>query len=843
LGVQATADQTALRRTGAPAFLALSCIGAFVSDPAFARVAGIPAPANDPVEDDQHGDIVVTGVLQTRPADPKQVATVVDTPKSIVVLDKSVIERTGSTNLQDALRTVPGITFAAAEGGNPIGDRPFIRGFDAQGSIYVDGVRDLASQSREVFAIDQVAIVRGSDSTLGGRGSAGGTINILTKMPQRATFGSLSASYGNGDYKRVTGDVNLRISDTVAARIDAVWHDQNVVDRDAIYNRRWGVAPTVTIGLGTPTRLTASYYHLESHELPDSGIPYLYVCTATVCNAPLGNTVTTPAIGRITTFDGTTGIVKRSNFYGLTDRDFRDTATNTATLRIEHDFGRVTLRNTARFNRDDQAYSFLLPDDSNGDVFGFPLTGAAVNPANGGTKLTGGGYVWRRANTRYGYSVSLIDQTDLSGSFKTGSIEHSFAVGTEFSWEKTRRGAFVIATGSAISPRCDTATLARFYCTSLFNPNPNDPFVNFTSDTSSARTPIVKGAPNTETQNDASTQAAYAFDSITVIPSLIVNLGARVDRFRSVITPPFAAGSTSFRLARTDTLFNWQAGLVFKPTRETSLYASYATAATPPNSLLGEGREDNALPVTNTAAQLAVLDSLEVQKTRSYEVGAKGSLFHDKLALGLAVFQTDIGNARTTDANNNVAFLGRTRTRGVELTASGTVLPGWTVFGGYTYLDPKVIDGGFLALAVAANGAAPATTVQVTATSTGRQVPLTARNSFTFSTSYQATKRFSFGGGAYYSDPEISGYVDNRAATQTNAGVITVTPATRSLTRETPAYWRFDAQARYVINPHLELGVNAQNLTNKVYFSSTFTNHYATIAPGRTVFGTVTAKF
>eukprot|EP01037_Dinobryon_pediforme_P031527 gene31527-36061_t len=148
-----------------PVYLALSCVGAFASHPAFADDAP-PVPAND-ADPDAKLDIIVHGQRRT---DPKQVAPLLDTPKSILVLNKDTIAQTGSNSLADALRTVPGITFGAAEGGNPIGDRPFIRGFDSQGSIYVDGVRDLASQSREVFAVDSVQIVRGSDSTLGGRG-------------------------------------------------------------------------------------------------------------------------------------------------------------------------------------------------------------------------------------------------------------------------------------------------------------------------------------------------------------------------------------------------------------------------------------------------------------------------------------------------------------------------------------------------------------------------------------------------------------------------------------------------------------------------------------------------
>ncbi|HVF93271.1 MAG TPA: TonB-dependent receptor, partial [Sphingomonas sp.] len=566
-------------------FLALSCVGAFATAPAYATDAPLPVAADE--TDQTREDILVNGRRIKQDANPKQVAPIVNTPRSVIVLPKEVIEQTGSVSLQDALRTVPGITFGAAEGGNPIGDRPFIRGFDSQGSIYVDGVRDLASQSREVFAIETVQIVRGSDSTLGGRGSAGGTINILTKMPQLDTFGSVSASYGEANFKRVGADLNLAVSDMIAFRVNGVWHDQDVAGRDAIYQRRWGVAPSVTIGLGTPTRLTASYYYLESHELPDSGNPYIY----TIGNAPgTGRVDSQPAVGTITTRGGQTGTVDRSAFYGLKDRDFRDATVNQATLRIEHDFGGVTLRNTARYSHSDQAYIYTQPDDSQGNVYG-------TTAANTGASLTSGGYVWRRANTRYGYAESIVDQTDLFGKAMTGGIEHSFSVGTEFAWEKTRRGTFVVASGSGSTPRCTTASVARYNCTSLFAPNANDPWVNYASDTSSVQAPVVRGVASTETQNDANTRSVYAFDSITLVPALILNLGARYDRFTSTTTLPTAtAGAAAAKLTRTDNLFNWQAGLVFKPTPETSLYASYATAATPPNSLLGEGREDNALP-------------------------------------------------------------------------------------------------------------------------------------------------------------------------------------------------------------------------------------------------------
>ena len=841
----------------AASFLALSCVGAFVTAPGYAAedpTAPKSGTAVAPEDDDQQNrrDVVVNGVRQSREQDPKQVAAPLNTPRSVVTLDKDVIEQTGSNSLADALRTVPGITFGAAEGGNPIGDRPFIRGFDSQGSIYVDGVRDFSSQSREVFAVESVQIVRGSDSTLGGRGSPGGTINIISKTPQMGDFGSVSGSFGNASYKRVVGDLNLQLPvPNTALRIEGMWHDQDVAGRDAIYQRRWGIAPTLTVGIGTPTRLTAGYYHLTTHELPDSGLPYFY----TIGNAPgSGVIVSRPALGQVTLANGQSGYVDRSTFYGLADRDFRTTKVDQGTLRAEHDFGGVTLRNTARYTHVFQGYIYTQPDDSQGDVYGTTAT-------NTGANLTSGGYVWRRANTRYSNTQSLGDQLDLYGTFSTGAIRHSFAAGAEVDFEKARRGTYVergflnpatgvetISSGGTISPRCNTTTVSRSYCTSLFNPDPSDPYVSYASDTSTATSPIVRSVTAEETQQDGWTQALYAFDSITLLPSLILNLGVRYDHFHSRLRPGQTyTSTTTYDIDRTDDLFNYQVGAVYKPTRGTSLYASYATAATPPNALLGEGQEPNSVGTATSAATLATtlaaLDALKVTKTKSYEIGAKAQLFDEKLALTVAGFQTDTDNARVTLADGTVGYLGKTRIRGVELTYNGKVTPWLSVFGGYTYLDPVVVDGGSTALTAAAVAGQAAKTVYVTALTTGRQTPQTPRHSLTAYTNVTPVKRFTIGGGAIWTSTVYGGYSDNRTATQTSAGVVTVTPATKLVIREVPAYVRFDANASFALTPHITLSVNAQNLTDKAYFTQAYTTHYASIAAGRTVFGTVKVGF
>jgi catecholate siderophore receptor len=282
---------------------------------------------------------------------------------------------------------------------------------------------------------------------------------------------------------------------------------------------------------------------------------------------------------------------------------------------------------------------------------------------------------------------------------------------------------------------------------------------------------------------------------------------------------------------------------VFKPTPTTSLYASYATAATPPNSLLGEGQEPNGLGTTNTAAALTLLDSLKVEKTRSYEVGAKAALFDQQLSLTLAAFQTDTDNARVTGPDNVIEFIGKRRIRGVEFNFNGNVTPWLSLFGGYTHLDPRIVDGGYTALTAPANGAAAAKVVLVPSVNTGRQATQTARDSFTLWANLKPMSGLTLGGGAFYTSRVFGGYQDNRSATQTSAGVVTVNPATKLLVRTIPDYWRFDARLGYRINDQVELSVNVQNLTDETYFTQAYTSHYAAIAPGRSAFATLGVRF
>jgi catecholate siderophore receptor len=808
----------------------LSCVGSIgFAGPLLAQAA----PPETPETGTELQGVTVTdtaineGSYKTEKAsNPKYTAPLVNTPRTVTVIPAQVIHDTASATLAEALRTVPGITMGAGEGGNPLGDRPFIRGFDSQASTYLDGVRDIGAQTREVFAVEQIEVVKGADSVVGGRGSAGGSLNLVSKMPTATRLATASISGGNADYKRVTVDVNQPLNDFVGVRIAGMWHDQDVAGRDAIWQKRWGVAPSVKLGLNGPTSLTLSFYHMESNELPDSGIPYLF----TASNVPNGITETSPARD-YTTIGGKQVSVPRGAYYGLEDRDFRKTNVNNATLRFQHDFGNgLTVRNTSRYGRSTQGYVWTQPDDQQGNVYG---TNAAV-------AATAGGYVWRRANTRWSEAEGLINQSDLFGTIDTGGIQHSFTASLEISNEKAQNGTYVgsaingtaLSTGSTITPRCTPAAIARYYCTTVDSPNPSDPWVSNTSDTSSVAAGIQRSLPQTWTITETSTKAASAFDTITFTDWLLLNLGGRYDHYKTSVTPGIAATATGAgraKFGREDDLWTYQVGLVVKPTADTSIYASTSTSATPPGSFLAQGSDTNALVTTSQAAT----DALKVEKTKSYEIGAKANLLDGNLSLTGALFQTRTSNARTTGENGLVVFVGERKIKGVEVGFNGNITPEWNIFGGYTYMDSKIVDGGLTAT-TAPNG----TVVYALSVNTGKQFPNTPKHSFTTFTNYKITPKFTVGGGAIYMAEVYGGYADTR--TLSNAGVLTIT---KPLARMVQAYWRFDANASYQITDRIGLQINVNNLTNKRYFDKAFSAHYANQAAGRTAIATLNLRY
>src|SRR5581483_9302252 len=141
-----------------------------------------------------------------------------NTPKTITVLSKEVLEDKNATTLKQAVLSTAGVTLGTGEGGNAFGDRFFIRGFDARNDIFVDGIRDPAVNIRENFFTEQIEILKGPSSTIDGRGTTGGALNIITKEAVDKNFYNAESTLASDQTKRITFDVNQVIDPTLAVR-------------------------------------------------------------------------------------------------------------------------------------------------------------------------------------------------------------------------------------------------------------------------------------------------------------------------------------------------------------------------------------------------------------------------------------------------------------------------------------------------------------------------------------------------------------------------------------------------------------------------------------------------
>ncbi|MBO9663214.1 MAG: TonB-dependent receptor [Dokdonella sp.] len=746
--------------------------------------AGSPDPVDRKAEELETVKVQGQGVKNA--SSPKFTAPLLDTPRSVTVVPQALINDMGATDLIDALRVVPGITFGAGEGGNPQGDRPYLRGYDSQNSMFVDGVRDVGAQTRETFNIQQIEVVKGPDSVYSGRSNGGGSINLVSKNAVAGNFTNLTAELGSADHKRATIDSNWMLGDNAALRVNLMGQDSDVAGRDELFKRRFGFAPSVTFGLNSPTSATISFYHLNTTELPDAGTPYHFGFS----NVPAGVRTVGPDDGG-----------NRDNFYGLVDRDFRKTDTNIGTLQLRHEFSDSwVLRNTTRYGRSQQDYILSQPDDSQGNV--------------------AKGMVWRRANTRAGNTVTAVNQTDLSGVFDLGGMRNDFNVGLEFANEKSTRDSYVVpAINAANACRLGVGAASYYYCTSLYRPNPRDPWVPGTLGPNDSFVPGAITRANAPIRTTSNTQALYAFDTIRFSDQWLLNLGVRYDRFSTKAPLTFCPGQvnqacpngyTGERITaqhRSEANeWTWQTGLVWKPVEQGSVYFSYSTAVTPPGSFLGEGSDGNPI---------SVLD-LKPEKSRNLELGVKWELLDRRFTVNADVFETRKTDARQLGPDGWYANIGETRVRGAEISVSGNIADGWSVFGGYAYMKSELVDGGFVA-----GKPNPVN---------GTQLANTPKNSFSLWTTWQIVPSFSVGGGAFYVDDVVGSYRVNAADNRlTEYGV--------------PSYWRFDAMANWTYSESLSFRLNLQNLGDKTYYTKAYPAHFAVMAPGRSAVLSASLKF
>ena len=624
--------------------------------PAAAQVASDNTPKPDPTTlPEVHVEGASVGEYKAdKLASPKFTQSLQDTPQTIQIITDDLFNQQGATTLTEALRNSPGVgTFFVGENGNTAtGDTLFMRGFDSSSSIFVDGVRDLGSVSRDVFNIEQLEVEKGPAGTDNGRSAPTGAINMVSKQASLKDAISATVSVGSDDQKRVTADWNQSLGIPGAAfRLNVVAQDSDVPGRDLVNNKRWGVAPSLAFGLGSNTRYFLNLLYVKQDNVPDGGVPTI--------GLP-GYSSPNPARPQI----GLAPRVDSENFYG-TRFDHDDVTAQMATFRFEHDFSdKLKLTNVARWGKNEQDYLLTA----------FMVTATGATPT-----LT-----IPDINNPYGWTVNrnlptfkdqeytiLTDQLNLRADFNTGRVEHNLSTGVEFAKEELKGWRY--GTRGAWTPA------------NLYNPDP------------SSATGLTWFRNGAYTHTETTTSSFYVFDTAHLTDALLLTGGIRFDRYDTYYLghlPCTANNSqpcngapvgtlTDVRLKSKDTLFNWKLGAVYKVGDVASIYANYAVSQQPP------GGSTLELSPSATNANNPIYDP---QKAKTFEVGSKWNLLGDALLLTMALYQTDVSNEVITE--NGVTFQGGDkRVKGIELSAVGKITDDWSVSAGYTTMDATVTQG------------------------------------------------------------------------------------------------------------------------------------------------------
>ncbi|WP_310468878.1 TonB-dependent siderophore receptor [Sphingomonas sp.] len=461
------------------AFLLLATTAA----PALAQAAPAdPAPSIDGVElADASEVIVVTGQreeygVRTTATATKTDTPVKDIPQALTVISESQIEDQQLRSIADLLYFVPGATPGTGEANR---DQFTLRGNNTTADLFVDGIRDDVQYFRDLYNVDRVEVLRGSNAMIFGRGGGGGIVNRVTKRSTAGPMREFALSAASDGGIRLTGDVAQPLSSAVGLRVNAMYEDGDSFRRH-VDLERYGINPTLGIVAGPNTRIDVSFEHFHDRRTTDRGVP-------SRDGRPIGG------------FDRV--------FFGDPELSFSRADVNLGTLAIEHQLADgLTLRNRTLVADYDKFYQNIYPSRLDGD------------------EVVLGAYNSRNDRT------NLFNQTDLIWTNRLGGVDQTILLGVEVGRQKSRNlrksGTFFL--GDDRVPLTDPTT---------------DADVSFAPSASDAnnRTRATIAALYVQDQLRISPQfeivAGVRFDSFTLKVDDLRATGAKFERSDTLLSP------------------------------------------------------------------------------------------------------------------------------------------------------------------------------------------------------------------------------------------------------------------------------------------------------------------
>lgn len=308
-----------------------------------------------------------------------------DVPQAMVTINGQLMRDQAMQGLADVARFVPGATMAQGEGNR---DQVTIRGNNSTADFFVDGVRDDTQYFRDLYNVERVDALKGSNAMVFGRGGGGGILNRVTKAAQWRSRHEVTVEGGTFGGRRVSTDLQQNLAPWMSGRLNSVYENSDLY-RDGATLDRSGINPTLAIGQPSgATRASIGYEYFEDRRTADRGIPSFN-------NKPVK---TDP-----------------STFFGNPEASRSNAKVNSAQVTLSHDAGAFQIRNHSRFANYDKYYQNIFPGAVNGS----------------GTMVSISGY-----NNATGRN-NLFNQTDVNVRANTASVVHDILVGAEVGRQST----------------------------------------------------------------------------------------------------------------------------------------------------------------------------------------------------------------------------------------------------------------------------------------------------------------------------------------------------------------------------------------------------------------------
>lgn len=561
-----------------------------------------------------------------------------DIPQSVTVVTERLIDDRNLDTIKEALKNTAGVTFLAAEGGE---EDIRLRGFALQstGDMFIDGMRDPAFYERDTFNLDRMEVLRGSASMLFGRGSTGGAVNQVSKVPRLIDSHQVDLTLGSHAYRRVTGDFNWHTGENAALRINTMATEAKNNGAGSSLDKN-GIAASYAWGIGTRNEFNIGLYHLNNNNGMNYGMPWI----RRTASSGVADTTLLP--------------VDPAAYYGAKS-DYNHGSASMATLSHVHRFdGNAELKTQVRagqFERDQRAGAIRLAAAAQ------QPGGVAANLTNFGpaTRLTRGNHL----------KIQDMDtvhvQSDFSNKFEALGVRHELLAGADFAHEKKQVYGARSAAQSGVTINKPTTTVG----------TPND----------GAWVDESSRVLRTTSDFDAKGWGFYAQDMVQVAPHWKVLGGLRYDsmegNYNTYAIPNAAAGPVTTTAYR-QKISEWSKrfGVLYQPTPLQSYHFSYGT------SFNTSG---------DTYSYSAATVNTPPESSRNLEIGAKIDSADKRFTTRLAVFHSAKLNERNTDPDLNIAVLsGKRHVAGAEIDITGRLSAKWEVYGSYMWMPSAKIDRG-----------------------------------------------------------------------------------------------------------------------------------------------------